>query len=187
MLDQKTSLKDMPPAVDLAPAMAVVERNGTGRDLCVKILQELQVAYGYLPAAALEYVTKSTAISRRQIYGVATFYDQFRFVPVGRHLIRVCHGTACHVNGAKRISQVVEDLLGIKDRETTPDGLFTLETVACLGCCSLAPVMMIDDTTYGRLTPNEVRKIIKSYREHERREQKDDKRLTAEATVDEQG
>jgi NADH-quinone oxidoreductase subunit E len=150
-------------AIDLAPAIEVVERNGPGRDRCIKVLQELQAAYGYLPAEALQYVTEHTEISRRQIYGVATFYDQFRFTPVGRHMIRVCHGTACHVNGANRISRVVEDILKIGDKETTEDGLFTLETVACLGCCSLAPVMMIDDTTYGRLTPDETRKILKSY------------------------
>lgn len=151
------------PACDLAKAIAAVERTGASREVCIKLLQEIQAAYGYLPAEALQYVTEHTAISRRQIYGVATFYDQFRFTPVGRHLIRVCHGTACHVNGANRISQVVQDILQIRNKETTADGLFTLETVACLGCCSLAPVMMIDDTTYGRLTPDEVRKILKDY------------------------
>lgn len=169
---QCSGLADAPPAgangrgaIDLAQAEAIVKRTGRSRDLCIKILQELQAAYGYLPAEALQYVTEQTDISRRQIYGVATFYDQFRFAPVGRHLIRVCHGTACHVNGANRISQAVEAALRIKNKETTENGLFTLETVACLGCCSLAPVMMIDDTTYGRLTPDEVRKILKSYKD----------------------
>ncbi len=150
-------------ALDLAAARAAVARQGRDRAACIQILQELQGAYGYLPAAALDYVTGHTGISRRQLYGVATFYDQFRFTPVGRHRIRVCHGTACHVNGAGRISQAVEDCLGIKNGDTTADGLFTLETVACLGCCSLAPAMMIDDTTYGRLTPDAVRKILKTY------------------------
>jgi len=150
---------------DISSTVAIVKRNGGSRDLCIKILQELQAAYGYLPAAAIRYVTEHTDISQRQIYGVATFYDQFRFTPVGRHLIRVCHGTACHVNGANRISQTVEDALRIKNKETTQDGLFTLETVACLGCCSLAPVMMIDDVTYGRLTPDETRRILKSYQQ----------------------
>jgi NADH-quinone oxidoreductase subunit E len=162
-LPQNSAAEAAPRAIDLGPAADVVRRNGPSRDLCIKILQELQGAYGYLPAAALEYVTQRTEITRRQINGVATFYDQFRWTPVGRHLIRVCHGTACHVNGANRISQAVCDFLKIEDRETTADGLFTLETVACLGCCSLAPVMMIDETTYGRLTPDEVRKILKSY------------------------
>ncbi|MBU4199963.1 MAG: NADH-quinone oxidoreductase subunit NuoE [Verrucomicrobia bacterium] len=151
------------PAIDLTKTEAIIERTGKSRDLCIKILQELQAVYGYLPAEALHYVTEHTAISRRQIYGVATFYDQFRFTPVGRHLIRVCHGTACHVNGANRISQAVEDALRIKNKETTENGLFTLETVACLGCCSLAPAMMIDDTTYGRLTPDEARKILNKF------------------------
>ncbi len=150
-------------ALDLAPAAAAVARAGQGRDACIQLLQELQAAYGYLPAAALQYVTEHTAISWRQLYGVATFYEQFRFAPAGRHLIRVCHGTACHVNGARSISRAVEEALRIANRETTPDGLFTLETVACLGCCSLAPVMMIDATTYGRLTPDAVRKILHDY------------------------
>ena len=150
-------------AFDLTKTVAAVERTGKSRDVCIKLLQELQAAYGYLPAEALQYVTEHTDISRRQIYGVATFYDQFRFTPVGRHLIRVCHGTACHVNEANRISRTVEDALQIRNKETTADGLFTLETVACLGCCSLAPVMMIDATTYGRLTPDEVRKILNKF------------------------
>lgn len=151
--------------IDLAPTKAAIARNGRGRDACVKILQEMQASYGYLPAEAIEYVAANTDISLTQIYGVASFYEQFRFTPVGKHMIRVCHGTACHVNGANRISQAIEDFLGIKDKETTPDGLFTLETVACLGCCSLSPVMMINDTVYGRLTPDETRKILKRYRD----------------------
>ena len=150
------------PSVDLSSAANIVKKAGKGRDTCIGILQELQVAYGYLHAEVLRYVIDNTRISMRQIYGVATFYDQFRFTPVGRHMIRVCHGTACHVNGAERISQAVENVLKIKNHETTDDGLFTLESVACLGCCSLAPVMMVDNTVYGRLTPGEARKIIKT-------------------------
>ncbi len=95
---------------------------------------------------------------------MATFYERIRFKPVGRHLIRACHGTACHVNGAKHTSREVENILKIKNQETTPDGLFTLETVACLGCCSLAPVMMIDETAYGRLSPKEMRRILSEHR-----------------------
>ncbi|NLB59836.1 MAG: NADH-quinone oxidoreductase subunit NuoE [Lentisphaerae bacterium] len=146
--------------------MAILEREGAGgRAQCIKILQELQAAYGYLPALALQYVADHSAISKRQLYGVATFYDQFRFTPIGRHVIRVCHGTACHVNGANRITQAIEELLDFKDQDTTTDGLFTLETVACLGCCSLAPVMMIDEVTYGRLTPEKTRQILQRYRQ----------------------
>ena len=142
----------------------IVARCGTGRDACIKILQEIQVAYGYMPAEALRYVTEQSRISLRQIYGVATFYEWFRFQPVGKHIIRTCHGTACHVNGARHTTREVQNILKVKDRETTPDGLFTLESVACLGCCSLAPVMMIGSDVFGRLAPKDMRKIINEYK-----------------------
>ncbi len=142
---------------------AILARHGTARDACIKVLQEIQAAYGYLPREALEYVSHHSHMSLRQLYGVATFYERFRFAPVGKHLIRACHGTACHVNGAKAMSRTLEDILKIRDRETTADGVFTLETVACLGCCSLAPVMMVDETVYGRLTQKEVRAILQKY------------------------
>lgn len=149
--------------IDLAQAEAIVASRGTTRDACIPILQDLQAAYGYLPLKALDYVVAHTEISKRQIYGVATFYGQFRFKPSGRHTIRVCHGTACHVNGAQKISAALESTLKINDKETTADGKFTLETVACLGCCSLAPVMMIDETTYGRLSRGQIEYIIEDF------------------------
>jgi NADH:ubiquinone oxidoreductase subunit E len=149
--------------VDLALIRAIVEKTGKGRDACVLILQAMQTAYGYLPPEAIRYVVEHTDIGASQLFGVATFYEQFRFAPIGKHLIRVCHGTACHVNGANRIDQAVEEFLGIADGETTEDGLFTLQTVACLGCCSLSPVMMIGETVYGRLTPKETGAILKRY------------------------
>jgi NADH-quinone oxidoreductase subunit E len=141
----------------------VLIRYGSGRDACIKILQEIQAAYGYLPEDVLRYVTNHTRITLRQIYGVATFYERFRFKPVGKHMIRTCHGTACHVNGAKHTTREVQNILQIADRETTPDGLFTLESVACLGCCSLAPVMMIGNDVYGRLAPRDMCRIISQY------------------------
>lgn len=137
---------------------------GSGRDACIKVLQEIQAAYGYLPAESLRQVTERTRITLRQIYGVATFYEWFRFKPVGKHMIRTCHGTACHVNGARHTTREVQHILKIQDRETTPDGWFTLESVACLGCCSLAPVMMIGSDVYGRLAPKDMRKIINEYK-----------------------
>ncbi len=157
-------MADTASSVDLGPIRAIVDKAGKGREACVRILQEMQVAYGYLPAEAIQYVVEHTGISASQLFGVATFYEQFRFTPVGKHLIRVCHGTACHVNGANRIDQAVEEFLGIKDGETTEDGLFTLQTVACLGCCSLSPVMMIGETVVGRLTPKEAAGILKRYK-----------------------
>jgi NADH-quinone oxidoreductase subunit E len=150
--------------VDLSLIRAIVDKAGKGRDACVRILQEMQAAYGYLPPEAIQYVVENTGISASQLFGVATFYEQFRFTPVGKHLIRVCHGTACHVNGANRIDQAVEEFLGITDGETTEDKLFTLQTVACLGCCSLSPVMMIGETVFGRLTPKETTAILKRYK-----------------------
>ena len=98
------------------------------------------------------------------MYGVATFYAQFRMNPVGKHIIKVCHGTACHVQNASALTEALEEALKLKDGETTEDGLFTLESVACLGCCSLAPVMMIGDETYGKLSGTQSVKIVKNIR-----------------------
>ncbi|MEA3446007.1 MAG: NAD(P)H-dependent oxidoreductase subunit E, partial [Bacteroidota bacterium] len=98
------------------------------------------------------------------MYGVATFYAQFRLKPVGKNIIKVCHGTACHVQNATAITDAIKESLKIDDGETTPDGLFTLESVACLGCCSLAPVMMIGDETYGKLNDKNAKKVIKNIR-----------------------
>jgi len=129
----------------------------------IPLLQAVQQRRGYLPREVLEAIAKRTRVSLTRIYGVATFYERFRFQPVGKHVIQACHGTACHVNGAKQIGRAIHQTLQIKDRETTPDGLFTLETVACLGCCSLAPVMMIDDKVYGRLTAQRAQRILSRY------------------------
>ena len=130
----------------------------------IPLLQAIQQRCGYLPREVLEAIAKRTRVSLTRIYGVATFYERFRFQPAGKHVIQACHGTACHVNGAKQTGRAIHQTLQIKDRETTADGLFTLETVACLGCCSLAPVMMIDDKVYGRLNPQRAQRILSRYR-----------------------
>ena len=142
---------------------AILDKHGRDRQACIKVLQEIQRAFGFLPREVLRYVAEHSQITDSQIYGVSTFYERFRFHPIGKHLVRCCCGTACHVNGAKSMSRTLEEILKIKDRETTSDGLFTRETVACLGCCSLAPVMMVDSTVYGRLTTKEIRRILKQY------------------------
>lgn len=127
----------------------------------ISILQKTQEIYGYIPVDAVYYISAHTGDAPARIMGVATFYSQFRFQAVGKYLIMLCKGTACYVNGAERIADAICDELGIRNGETTADGLFSLSLVSCLGCCSLAPVMMINDQTYGSLTPDKARKIIR--------------------------
>ena len=130
----------------------------------ITILQKTQELYGYIPTDAVYHIAERTGETPAKIMGVATFYSQFRFRPVGKYLIMLCKGTACYVNGANAIADAVSDELGIHDNETTEDGLFSLSLVSCLGCCSLAPVMMINDKTYGSLTPDKVKKILRELR-----------------------
>ena len=127
----------------------------------ITILQEVQETYGYLPMDVMELVAERTGTPIATIVGVATFYAQFRLEPQGKYLVLLCQGTACHVNGAKLVDAAIRDELGIEDGQTTADGLFTLKHVACLGCCSLSPVMMIGGRTYGRLTPDSARRILR--------------------------
>ena len=127
----------------------------------ITILQKVQDVFGYLPLDVLKYISKETGIKSPIIFGVATFYTQYRLKPVGKYLILLCKGTACHVNGANEIEAAVCDELKITTGKTTKDGLFTLNNVACLGCCSLSPVMMINGETYAKLTPKKTRKILK--------------------------
>jgi NADH-quinone oxidoreductase subunit E len=126
----------------------------------ITILQKAQDIYGFLPREVIEYIANAMKLKAAKVYGVATFYTQFRFEPVGKYLIMLCMGTACHVNGAKMIEDAIYNELGIADGETTKDRLFTLNNVACIGCCSLSPVMMINGETYGMLTGDKVGAII---------------------------
>ena len=129
----------------------------------IPILQEVQALYNYLPKDALEYIAVRTGTPIAQIYGVVTFYSQFHLTPRGRNIIRVCQGTACHVRGGKVILQTIEKELGIKAGHTTEDLRFTLETVACIGACGLAPVMQVNEDTHGRLTPDKLSAILAKY------------------------
>jgi NADH-quinone oxidoreductase subunit E len=131
----------------------------------IPALQQAQAEDGYISRERLLEIHRKTGIPLSNIYGVATFYAQFRLRPVGRNIIKVCHGTACHVAGANGISKSLEDQLKIGNGETTPDRLFTLETVSCLGCCSLAPVIMVNRDTHGNLKPTGLRKVLKPYRD----------------------
>jgi NADH-quinone oxidoreductase subunit E len=129
----------------------------------IPLLQRAQETDGYITPERIAEIHKECGIPVAQIYGVATFYAQFRLHPVGKNLIRVCHGTACHVSGANDITKAIEETLGVCNGETTPDRLFTIETVSCLGCCSLAPVIMVNHNTHGNLTEKEVKKVLKQY------------------------
>jgi NADH-quinone oxidoreductase subunit E len=130
----------------------------------IPLLQSAQDHFGYIPRRAIAYISAVTGIPESDVYGVITFYGQFRLQPRGKYLIRACDGTACHVSSSKMIVEAIEDELGIEVDDTTEDGLFTLNTVACIGCCSLAPVMMVNDDTHGRLTPASARKLLREYR-----------------------
>jgi len=143
-------------------------RNYSGeRAQLIPLLQKLQEAYGYLPEDVIARLSERTGIFVSQIMGVATFYAQFRLEPVGKNVVKVCFGTACHVLGAENIADAITRELGCELGGTTEDRLFTVESVACLGCCSLAPVITINDETHGRLTPDSARSVIREFKEKE--------------------
>ena len=134
----------------------------------IPVLQKTQAINGYLSEELIEMIASELKMTLAEVYGVATFYTQFRLTPVGKYIIKICHGTACHVGGANSIDDSLKSKLGIGIGETTKDGLFTILSVACLGCCSLAPVIMINDKTYGKLTNEKLGKILDKYVEAEK-------------------
>jgi NADH-quinone oxidoreductase subunit F len=149
-------------AVDLAPVSSIVEACGRGRTSAIPILQAVQQRYRYLPGPVLERVCELTDITPAQIAGVASFYTQFRRTPVGEHLVKVCHGTACHVAGAERISAELRRFLNIPEGYDTDAAMkYTLEPVACMGCCTLAPVAQVDGATHGHLTPETLLEVLR--------------------------
>lgn len=153
--------------VDLSLLGDVLARYAGTRGSLITILQKTQEIYGYVPMDAVYHIAERTGLTPAKVLGVATFYSQFRFTAVGKYLIMVCKGTACYVNGAQRIIDAISEELGIGNNETTEDGLFSLSVVSCLGCCSLAPVMMVGEETSGSLTPDKVKKILRDIREKE--------------------
>ena len=154
-------------SVDLSLLEGVLANYASVKGSLITILQKTQEIYGYIPIDAVYHIAERTGSTPAKVLGVATFYSQFRFQAVGKYLIMLCKGTACYVNGADRIAEAVKEELGIGDNETTADGLFSLSLVSCLGCCSLAPVMMINEDTYGSLTPDKVKKILRDIRQKE--------------------
>jgi NADH-quinone oxidoreductase subunit E len=136
----------------------------------IPLLQSAQDSYGYISEAAIRYISGVCGIPESEIYGVLTFYTQFRLRPLGKYVVRLCDGTACHVNDSLTLKGLIEDELGLEGADTTEDGLFTMEQVACLGCCSLAPVITVNDQTHGRLTPKKLRKILRRLKKKEKKE-----------------
>jgi len=146
---------------DLKEVMGSIFRERRGqRGELIGLLQAVQAKLGYLPAEAMMAIARFARVPESQVFGVASFYAQFRFTPVGRKRVMVCQGTACHVRGAPKILEEVERRLGIKPGETTPDMEHSLDTVACIGACALAPTLMINKETHGKLTQKKVTELF---------------------------
>ena len=149
--------------INLNKVDEIVASFGTEPQMAIPILQSVQAEFRYIPLEAIERIAANSEMTESQLYGVATFYTQFRLEPVGERIVKVCHGTACHVGGAEGLTEAMESRLGVKNGENTPDMKYTLASVACVGCCSLAPVVMVDNTTFGRLDRKKAAKIIDSF------------------------
>jgi len=143
----------------------------------IPLLQEIQAKLGYLPKEVMQEIANFLGIPEVEVYGVATFYNQFRFLPLGKHYIRVCLGTACHLAGGKLILEALERELGIKVGETSEDGEFSLERVACVGCCMLAPVMIAVDNIYPKMTPFKVEEALIPYKQESKKESSNEGKL----------
>jgi len=148
-------------SMDLAPVLEAFERQP---DELIPLLQAVQESLGYLPPEVMDTVARHARVPRSRVYGVASFYSQFRFSPIGRYRVAVCRGTACHVRGARLILEEIERSLGIPEGKTTEDMEYSLETVACIGCCGLSPCISVNDEVSAKLTPTKVRKIFKKAR-----------------------
>jgi len=153
--------------LDLSEVKRIVRRYQGKKGVLIPILQDVQAVYGYVPPEAVELVAGELSIYPIVVYGVVTFYSQFYRTPRGRHMIKVCEGTACHVMGGKEILDYLSNTLGVTGGETTEDGMFSLERVACLGCCGMAPVVMIDDDYYGKCTIQKMSELLDKYRSGE--------------------
>jgi NADH-quinone oxidoreductase subunit E len=147
--------------IALEPLDQILEESPKEGGMLIPLLQKTQELYGYLPPEALARISEKTGIPLSQIYGVATFYSQFYLTRRGRHIIRQCDGTACHVRGAAKIADTIQKELGIRPGQTTPDYRYTFEVVYCLGACGLAPVAVVDDKVVGRLVPEKMSQILK--------------------------
>jgi NADH-quinone oxidoreductase subunit E len=149
--------------IDLGPANKVIDKYLTLKGALMPVLQEIQEEYGYIPEPTVHLVAERLNVYTSQIYGVLTFYAQFHLEPRGKYIIRVCMGTACHVKGAGRIADTLEERLGIGHAQTTEDLKFTVEHVACIGACGMAPVIMVNEATFGSLTVQKLDEVVVKY------------------------
>ena len=153
-----------PTPEDLENLEEVFARNAKENSLMI-YLQQIQAKLGYVPDFAIKYIAERTLFSESRIYGVITFYTQFSTKPVGKNIIKICNGTACHVGGSKVLVKKLKSLLKVDDENpTTEDRLFTVQNVACLGCCALAPAMMVNDKVYGQLDADKMKDVVEGYR-----------------------
>ncbi len=152
---------------DFSKLENIFERYENIPENLISVLQEAQEIYGFLPKDVMYHIAEKLGVAPAKVIGVATFYSQFRLEPIGKYLVMVCGGTACHVSGSEKIAKAVLEYLGTESGETTEDGLFTVQKVACLGCCSLAPVIMINGEAFGNLSPEKAVSILADIRKKE--------------------
>jgi NADH:ubiquinone oxidoreductase subunit E len=164
MNTENSGLAPSPEELDYLELDEIIEEEfGGDKENLIMMLQAIQRRYNFIPRPALAYLSEKTAVPLSRIYGIATFYATFSLEPRGRNLITVCLGTACHVRGAKRVQEQIEQVLHISNGQTTQDGCFTLESVRCIGCCSLGPVVKINEDVHARLSPDQVAKTLEHY------------------------
>jgi NADH-quinone oxidoreductase subunit E len=150
---------------NLAIIDAIAHKHNARKGAVISILQEVQDTYGCVSKAAIQRISENTGIAASEIFGIVTFYSQFRLEPLGENVIKVCHGTACHLNGAEKVSDSICKCTGTREGETSPDGKFTVESVACLGCCSLAPAIMVNGEVHARLTTEKINNLVEELKE----------------------
>lgn len=160
----KDELKEMSGENPVLVIKEIVQRHAGERGTAIPILQDIQDVFGFVSTEMIQRASEFSGIPAGELYSIVTFYAQFRMHPIGKNLVQVCHGTACHLAGSEKITEALQFEIGASAGNTSEDGLFTLEKVACIGCCSLAPVINIGEETYGRLTPEKIKKVVKNIR-----------------------